>query len=208
MKHTLLLAATLTALGGDLRAQMSEFETTLTVLTGWETNRDSHMAGLRIDVPKGWKTYWRAPGDAGIPPQIDWAGSTNIASVAFNWPVPQVFELAGMRSIGYYDSVTIPIEVFRASAGEMRLSGVIEIGVCQDICVPVTLDFDAVLPRGGEPDADIAAALRNRPLTAQEAGAGDMTCTVKPIDGGMQITASTTLAPQVPPPAIKQTGRG
>ena len=205
MKHTLLLAATLTALGGDLRAQMSEFETTLTVLTGWETNRDSHMAGLRIDVPKGWKTYWRAPGDAGIPPQIDWAGSTNIASVAFNWPVPQVFELAGMRSIGYYDSVTIPIEVFRASAGEMRLSGVIEIGVCQDICVPVTLDFDAVLPRGGEPDADIAAALRNRPLTAQEAGAGDMTCTVKPIDGGMQITASTTLAQHGPEDIVIET---
>tara|TARA_R110002051_G_scaffold1008_11_gene5039 strand:+ start:1235 stop:2041 length:807 start_codon:yes stop_codon:yes gene_type:complete len=205
MKRALLLAIVLTALGGGLRAELSSFKTTLTVLTGWETNSDSHMAGLRIDVPAGWKTYWRAPGDAGIPPKITWSGSTNIASVAFHWPVPKVFDQAGMRSIGYYDSVTIPIEVFPTSAGDMRLAGVIEIGVCQDICVPVTLDFDAVLPRGGKRDAAITAALLNRPLTAQEAGAGDMTCTVKPIDGGMQITATTPLTQNGPEAIVIET---
>ena len=40
----------------------------------------SYLAGVEITLADGWKTYWRMPGDAGVPPNFDWAGSTNVAS--------------------------------------------------------------------------------------------------------------------------------
>lgn len=193
MKHALTLSAFLCAFGASLTAGPLDHDTTLSVLPGWETKNGSHMAGLRIDLADGWKTYWRAPGDAGIPPTITWSGSKNIGSAAFHWPIPEVFDQSGMRSIGYHDSVTIPIEVFPTANGEMRLAGQIEIGVCDEICVPVTLDFDTLLPADGKRDAAIMAALLNRPLTAQEAGVGEVTCTIQPIEGGMRITTVAAL---------------
>lgn len=201
MKHALTLAALFSVFTAPLRADPSQHGTTLTILPGWETKSGSHMAGLRIDLADGWKTYWRAPGDAGIPPQITWGDSENIASAAFHWPVPEVFDQDGMRSIGYYDSVTIPIEVFPNAAGDMRLAGQIDIGVCDEICIPVTLDFDTVLTNGGKRDAAIAASLLNRPLTASEAGIDTMTCAIEPIKGGMRVT-TTTVLPQTGPEAI------
>jgi len=65
----------------------------------------------------GWKTYWRAPGDGGIPPRFDWQGSENLGGAEFHWPVPQVFHENGLRSMGYYDSVVIPVEVSVPNAG-------------------------------------------------------------------------------------------
>ncbi len=205
MKHALTLAAFLCACANTLPAGPADHDTTLTVLTGWETKSGSHMAGLRIDLADGWKTYWRAPGDAGIPPQITWGGSSNIASAAFHWPVPDVFDQDGMRSIGYHDSVTIPVEVFPNAAGDIRFAGQIEIGVCDQICVPVSLTFDAVLPQGGKRDAAIAASLLNRPQTATEAGIDTMTCAIEPISGGMKITTTTALAQNGPEAIILET---
>lgn len=192
MKKLALLAL----MASPAYAGPADHDTTLTVLTGPQTSRGSVMAGLRIDMADGWKTYWRAPGDAGIPPQIQWDGSTNVDSVAFHWPVPEVFDQDGMRSIGYYDTVTIPVEIFPNDAGEIHLSGSINIGVCEEICVPVNLEFDTVLPLNEPRDAAITAALMNRPLTASEASVGTVTCTLTPTNNGMQLTTRTALPQQ------------
>ncbi len=189
MKFLIALAL----LGTPAIAGPLDHATTLTVLTGQQTARGSVMAGLRIDMAEGWKTYWRAPGDAGIPPLVAWNGSDNVASIAFHWPVPEVFDQDGMRSIGYHDTVTIPVEVFPNDAGDIRLAGTMDIGVCEEICVPVSLSFDTVLPRDGGRNAAINAALLNRPMTAQEASVGTVSCTINPIRDGMQITAQIPL---------------
>ncbi len=190
MKYLALLAV----LASPAAAGPMDHDTTLTMLSGKQTNRGSVMAGFRIDMAEGWKTYWRAPGDAGIPPQFSWAGSENVGSVAFHWPVPQVFDQTGMRSVGYHESVTIPVEIFPNDDGEIRLRGSIDIGVCEEICVPVTLDFDAVLPRDAKRNPAITAAKVNRPLTAAEASVGEVTCAITPTDDGLQITTRTALA--------------
>ena len=192
MKKLALLAI----MAAPAHAGPADHNTTLTVLTGPQTSRGSVMAALRIDMANGWKTYWRAPGDAGIPPQIMWRGSKNIETVAFHWPVPEVFEQDGMRSIGYHDTVTIPIEVFPNDAGDIHLSGSINIGVCDEICIPLHLEFDSLLPLDEPRDAAIAAALLNSPLTASEASVGTVTCTVIPTLDGMQLTTRTALAQQ------------
>src|ERR1051325_831663 len=46
-------------------------------------------AGVEIHLAAGWKTYWRYPGDAGVPPRFDFSGSRNVKSVAVRWPAPQ-----------------------------------------------------------------------------------------------------------------------
>ena len=60
---------------------------------------------------QGWKTYWRMPGDAGIPPQFDWSGSQNVKSVEVLWPAPQRFIDSGGETVGYKDRVVFPLRI-------------------------------------------------------------------------------------------------
>lgn len=166
----------------------------LEVLPGWRAGEGRHIAGLRITLAPGWKTYWRAPGAAGLAPLLDLGGSEGVEGVEVRWPVPEVFDFAGMRSIGYHDAVTIPLDL-AVGGGRARLEGAIEIGVCDDVCVPVRLPFAADLPEPGRRDPLIAAALVDRPLTAEEAGAS-ATCAVAPSGEGLGITVRVAVEPQ------------
>ena len=159
---------------------------TLEVLPGWRTEEGRHMAGLRVTLAPGWKTYWRTPGAAGLAPLLDLGASVGIAAVEPRWPVPDVFEFGGMRSIGYHDAVTIPLDL-ALSEGAATLEGEIEIGVCDDICVPVRLPFSVELPAEGDRDPLIAAALVDRPMTAEEAGMR-ATCAAVPAAEGLGLT--------------------
>jgi DsbC/DsbD-like thiol-disulfide interchange protein len=100
---------------------------------------------------------------------------------------------SGMRSIGYTDGVTFPIELTPQNAGPITLAGDLIIGVCEEICVPVQLTFDASLPADGKRDSAIVASLINRPLTASEGGVTAATCAIAPIDDGLTVTATLTL---------------
>ncbi|MCC5972912.1 MAG: hypothetical protein JJT81_02550 [Rubellimicrobium sp.] len=163
----------------------------LEVLPGWRTDQGTQMAGIRLTLAPGWKTYWRAPGDAGIPPDFDWSDSRNVAQTRMHWPVPEVFHQNGMRSIGYSGQVVLPVEITPRSAGEViLLAGEVELGVCQDVCIPMHISFTATLDREGGRDPAIVAALVDRPLTAEEARVGDVRCTLEPSDGGLRVTAS------------------
>jgi len=168
---------------------------TFEVLPGWRTAKGTHIAAFRFRLAPGWKTYWRAPGEAGIPPRVDWTGSQNITAADFRWPAPQVFDLNGMRSIGYHDALVLPVEIALsdpAKGGVMR--GRIDIGVCDDICMPVAFDFNVVLPAGGTRDPLIIAALVDRPMTGAEAGVGPITCALSPSSDGLHVDASLPIA--------------
>ena len=163
----------------------------LDILPGWTTDAGTRMVGFRVSLAPGWKTYWRAPGDGGIPPLFDWSGSRNVTGVQFHWPVPEVFDQSGLRSVGYSDEVVIPVEVIRDSADAVtHLSGAIDIGVCDDVCVPVRIPFDMTLPETGRRDPGIVAALVDRPLTAAEAGVGAVRCEFAPGPRGITMTAT------------------
>ena len=199
IKRLLALAALLAA-PAPLAAGPYDNLAQVEVLPGWRMESGDHMAGLRITLKDGWKTYWRAPGSAGIPPQFSFAGSANIQSATPHWPVPEVFDQGGQRSIGYHDSVVFPLTIdIMDGTAPTRISGQIDIGVCEEICIPVTLSFDAPLPAIGNRDAAITAALINRPLTGVEAAIGPVTCAVTPISDGLRVTA--TLSEVRPDPA-------
>lgn len=159
---------------------------------GWRMADGTHMAALHIVLEPGWKTYWRAPGDVGIPPQFSWDGSENIHAVSTNWPTPVVFFEQGMRSVGYKSEVVIPLHMTAQSGGAtMHLQGALQIGLCKDICIPANLSFNALLPADvTRPDPVIAAAMTNRPYTAHEAGVLGVTCSIEAAtDGGLLLHA-------------------
>lgn len=157
---------------------------------GWRTETGTHMAALHLRLAGGWKTYWRAPGDAGIPPRFDWAGSHNLAGVRMHWPRPSVFDTAGLRTIGFADELVLPLEFsLRDPSAPARISASVELGVCETICIPVTLRLSGELPAGGQADARILAALADRPKPAREAGLSRADCGVEPISDGLRVTA-------------------
>lgn len=164
------------------------------IRTGWQIDGGAHMTALHLTLAPGWKTYWRSPGDAGIPPSFDWTGSENLRAVTFHWPRPHVFELNGMKTVGYHDELVLPMEVTPIDPAQpVRLKGTVDLGVCSDICIPASLAFDATLAGQGAPDAQIAAALDDRPISAQRAGLAGIDCRVDPIDDGLRITAQIQL---------------
>ncbi|MBN2907513.1 MAG: hypothetical protein JXJ18_12460 [Rhodobacteraceae bacterium] len=159
------------------------------ILPGWQTETGTYMAGLRLRLAPGWKTYWRAPGDAGIPPRFDWDGSDNAASVQVHWPTPKVFSSNGMRTIGYENEVILPIEVTPRDANQpMELRGRVELGVCHDICMPMELRLSGHLSADGQAEP-IRAALQAQPLSAHAARVGQVRCTVSPLADGLRLTA-------------------
>lgn len=188
MKKLLCLCATLVAppaFALDLDSIVSA-----EILPGWRQPDGTHVAALRIDLAPGWKTYWRAPGDAGIPPQIDLSGSEGIRSMQSYWPTPEVFETSGLRSVGYHDSVVVPIEL--TGDETMLLKGEAFIGVCDDICIPAVLSFEAELTSGGTRDGAIIASLMDQPITLND----QPVCKIAPLSDGLQVTF--TMPPPVP----------
>lgn len=153
------------------------------------------MAAIKITLAPGWVTYWRAPGDSGIPPQFVFSASDVITGITPHWPTPEVFGENGMRSVGYYDSVVIPLTVDLGNASqEVAIAGEMMIGVCEEICIPVTLDFSALLPATGATDVAINTALADRPTTQAAANVGDVICRIDPIADGMRMTTQIDVA--------------
>ena len=160
------------------------------VLPGWEAPDGSRIAALKIALDPGWKTYWRSPGDAGVPPVIDFAGSENVAKVQVIWPAPQVFDQNGLRTVGYHDEMILPLEITPADpAKPVTLSAGLDMGICHDVCVPVSLELGADLAGPGTPDPEIRAAMAAVPLRQP----GLAHCTVEPIADGMRVKAAIDL---------------
>ena len=173
------------------------------LLSGWVTADGTHMAALQLTLAPGWKTYWRSPGDAGIPPQFDWSGSQNMGAVRYHWPSPSVFDTNGMRSIGYHDLLILPVEVTPLDASQpVSLQGRVDLGVCKDICIPASVEVSADLTLDGAPNPTIKQALRDLPISGNDAGLTDIRCTVDAIDDGVRVTAVMGLPAQGGPEAV------
>lgn len=179
-------------------AQATDAVTSARLLPGWRMEDGTHMAALELRLAPGWKTYWRAPGDLGIPPRFDWRESQNLAGVEIRWPTPERIAQGADMTIGYSDMLILPLHVLaRDSSRGVTLGGTVDIGVCRDICVPLTLRLDGDLSADASArDGRIAAALADRPLTASEAGVRGVSCAVSPgRNGQLELRAELTLPP-------------
>jgi DsbC/DsbD-like thiol-disulfide interchange protein len=104
-------------------------------------------AGIEIRLAPGWITYWRYPGDAGVPPRFDFSGSQNVARVTVLWPAPKGLSEGGSRSIGYSDDVILPLRVVPREPGRpVALALKADYAVCGQLCVPATGTAVLTLP--------------------------------------------------------------
>ena len=115
--------------------------------------------GLEIALEPGWKTYWRSPGDAGIPPVVDWSASRGVSRVDLKFPAPVRFGEEGARSIGYTAPVILPIDIALADpARPAKLDLDVQVGLCHEVCVPLSMRLTADL----SPAAPVDPAVRTR----------------------------------------------
>ena len=119
-------------------------------------------AGIEIRLKKGWHTYWRYPGDAGVPPRFDFSGSQNVKSIEVLWPAPQRIPEQGLVTIGYTGDVILPLAIVPQNSGEpIKLRLKLDYAVCETLCVPA--EGKAELTLNGSPSPHDGA------LTAAEA---------------------------------------
>jgi DsbC/DsbD-like thiol-disulfide interchange protein len=138
---------------------------------------DGVAAGVEIALDPGFKTYWRMPGDVGVPPVFDWSGSANLASIAPDWPAPRRFDEAGVSVIGYGgDNVVLPLRIAPADAANpVKLALTLSYAACKSICVPEKANAALVLTQdgpGGLYASLIEAASREVPLRIEAAAFG------------------------------------
>jgi DsbC/DsbD-like thiol-disulfide interchange protein len=123
------------------------------------------LAFVEIELPEGWKTYWRNPGDAGgLPPTFDWSKSSNLAAATVLYPAPKLMTDKAGNTIGYKDRVVFPVEIKAKNADEaIDLALTLQFGICKDICVPVEAELGLEIPpkaTDGAPTAGLEALAR------------------------------------------------
>ena len=105
--------------------------------------------GLALEYGEGWKGYWRTPGEVGLAPKLDWAGSTNLKSAELLWPAPERFEAFGIENFGYSGQVVLPIRARLEDAGQpLELRARVSLLTCSTVCVPHDFELSLALPQG------------------------------------------------------------
>ncbi len=137
-------------------------------------------AGIEIRLDPGWKTYWRYPGDSGVPPTLDFSGSENVKSVTAFWPAPKRFaDGSGGNSIGYVGNVVLPLRISPVDASKpSSLHVKLGYAICGKLCVPAQAELGLTLSgKAGVEEPQLAAAEahvpRRVPLGAVAVPAGD-----------------------------------
>ncbi len=112
------------------------------------------LAGLEIRLEPHFITYWRDPGDAGVPPTFSFAGSTNLKSATPRYPAPSRLDEAGETAFGYEDDVVFPILVEPADPSKpVDLAVTLDYAACHDICLPAHAGLRVALGRDPAPEA-------------------------------------------------------
>jgi DsbC/DsbD-like thiol-disulfide interchange protein len=127
------------------------------------------LGGIAFQLQPGWHTYWRNPGDSGVPPRFDFTKSENIEAVTILWPAPMKFaDGAGGISLGYQKQVVLPLRIVAKNADRpVMLRADISYAVCEKLCIPVEasaeLPFTSV---ASTEDSTLFAALDTVPKPA------------------------------------------
>ncbi len=115
------------------------------------------MAALEIAMPQSSNTYWRVPGEAGIPLLIDGSASRDIGRIVPLWPIPRREILYGYVDYIYRGNLILPMEI-EITGPDPRLDLQMMMGICSDVCVPVRVGISRELDFS-EPDESSRALI-------------------------------------------------
>ncbi|MCW5716101.1 MAG: hypothetical protein KIT43_16430 [Bauldia sp.] len=138
--------------GRPAAAAMGDWVTTTGVkvrLVGTPDANGVLSAVLEFSLDQGWKTYWRSPGLAGLPPVFDLGASWNLGTFSIQYPAPQRYNDGFSITNVYSGRVLIPITVVPSVAGApVNLDIVGDLGVCDVVCIPVRFQTSLVITPG------------------------------------------------------------
>ena len=145
------------------------------LIAGSNKNTDASLrAGIEIKLQPGWKTYWRYPGDSGVPPQFDFSGSENLKAAKVLYPAPHRFTDETGQSLGYKDKVIFPLAISPQQPGKpVRLLLKADYAVCEKLCIPAEGRVELLLATGDSAQNSALTAGEARvptPSTAAQAG--------------------------------------
>ena len=124
------------ALSGDASAWDGDQRAAVRLIAGAQRGT-VRRAGIEIRLAPGWKTYWRYPGDSGIPPRFDFSHSKNVKSVTVRYPAPHRLTDESGTSIGYKHGVVFPLDIVVQNAAQpVMLAVKADYAVCEKICIP------------------------------------------------------------------------
>lgn len=141
------------------------------ISTGQIRANGKALVGLEIDMPETTKTYWRVPGETGLPTEIDVAGSVGVTGHQVLWPYPTRDQTEDYLDYVYYGPTVLPIEVSLDAANpQLKLAAIL--GVCSEICIPAQASFSLSL-RDAEPDRPNGLRIRQALATSPIPWQGD-----------------------------------
>jgi DsbC/DsbD-like thiol-disulfide interchange protein len=179
------------------------FHSRVRLISGGEEN-GRLLAGIEIVLDKGFKTYWRTPGESGLPPRFDWTASANADAIEVRWPTPTRTEDAGGVAYGYGDRVVFPVLVTPADRTKpAKLNLGIEYGVCKEICIPAQASLDLTVSTDGSHNPAIGEALAAVPRPQPLGAAGPLSIlSVEPVAGGGSAFAVEVRIPAGAKPSL------
>ena len=156
---TVLALGATTARAADASTWDGDAHSAMRLVAGGGADRTAMRAGIELRLATGWKTYWRYPGDSGVPPRFDFSKSTNVKSVTVRWPAPHRFSDESGASIGYKDGVLLPLDIVPINPGQpVTLRVTLEYAICEKLCVPAAGSAMLGLGAASSFDAALAAA--------------------------------------------------
>lgn len=106
---------------------------------------ESFSAGLKLELRDGWHVYWRNPGDAGLPPSLDWRLPSGWSAAPLVWPAPARLEEPPLTNFGYNGTVILPLTLTAAPSARAGtradLRAKAEWLECREICIPGSADL-------------------------------------------------------------------
>lgn len=154
---------------------------------------ESIWVGLRLEMIPGWHSYWRNPGDSGLPTMINWSLPEGMAVGPIQWPTPERQPYGTLMNFGYSDDVTLLARLSVADdapTGSTLITAQATWLICADICVPedgsfaIRVNVDPSAPQASTLDG---AHLMNVAATLPEPVPGPLSATVS--DDTLVVTA-------------------
>ena len=152
----------------DSSAWVGDSRSAFRLLSG--APKDSSLqAGVEIRLAPGWKTYWRYPGDSGVPPRFDFTRSTNLKMVEVEFPAPQVWRDETGTAIGYKHAVIFPLRITAQDKSQpVTLVLAFDYAICERLCVPVSGEAQLqISPSAAADDAALVAAQARVPTKSK-----------------------------------------